>query len=69
VSRFKSKFDFFLDLSKDYDIIEKGITHRELLYIMKIDVNELKELLLKVEKPSRYVGGEYGGAVEDGASF
>lgn len=69
MSRFKSKFDFFLDLSKDYDIIEKGITYRELLYIMKIDVNELKELLLKVEKPSRYVGGEYGGAVEDGASF
>ena len=27
---------------------------------MKIDLDKLKDLLLSVEKPSRYVGGEYG---------
>lgn len=36
---------------------------------MKINVSDLKELLLKVEKPSRYVGGEYGGGAEDGKPF
>lgn len=27
---------------------------------MTVDINQLKDLLLKVEKPSRYTGGEYG---------
>ncbi|MDE7380137.1 MAG: TIGR03960 family B12-binding radical SAM protein [Clostridia bacterium] len=33
---------------------------------MKVELNALKSLLLKVEKPSRYTGGEYGARVYSG---
>ena len=32
---------------------------------MKIDMSSLHEMLLRVQKPARYTGGEYGETIKD----
>ncbi len=36
---------------------------------MKVNTDDLRELLSSVEKPSRYVGGEYGARVKEDSAF